>query len=172
MSTEPDAVHIDQVEHESAALRKELGLGDLVLTQILYVVGLSWVGAAAKLGTSQIPFWLTAMALFYVPQAAVVIYLSRRYPLEGGLYQWAKLGLNGGVAFLVGWNLWLYAIVFLGTLGLSVANALVYAIGPAAQPLAGNHVYIGAVAGTLIGALIVVSILGLRISKWVHNVGA
>ena len=122
-----------RVEQESASLRKELGLPDLVLTQILYVVGLSWVGAAAKLGTAQIPFWLAAMALFYLPQAAVVVYLSRRFPLEGGLYQWAKLGLNGGIAFLVGWNLWLYAIVLLGAFGLSVANAIVYAIGPSAQ---------------------------------------
>jgi glutamate:GABA antiporter len=161
-----------RVEQHSASLHKELGLTDLVLTQILYVVGLSWVGAAAKLGTSQIPFWLAAMALFYLPQAAVVVYLSRRFPLEGGLYQWAKLGLNGGVAFLVGWNLWIYAIVLLGAFGLSVANAIVYAIGPSAEWLSGNHVFIGAVTGILLGSLIVVSILGLGISKWVHNVGA
>jgi glutamate:GABA antiporter len=161
----------DRVEARSAELRQELGLRDLVFTQILYVVGLSWVGAAAKLGQAQIPFWLTAMALFYLPQAAVVIYLSRRFPLEGGLYQWAKLGLNSGIAFLVGWNLWLYAIVLLGALGLSVANAIVYAVGPSAQWLSGTPVYVGAVTGVLMGALIVVSILGLRVSKWVHNVG-
>ena len=112
----------DRVEHESAALRKELGLTDLVLTQILYVVGLSWVGAAAKLGNAQIAFWLAAMALFYLPQAAVVIHLSRRFPLEGGLYQWAKLGLSGGVAFVVAWNLWIYAIVLLGAFGIQVAS--------------------------------------------------
>jgi amino acid transporter len=161
-----------RVEEESASLRKELGLTDLVLTQILYVVGLSWVGAAAKLGTSQIPFWLAAMALFYLPQAAVVVYLSRRFPLEGGLYQWAKLGLNGGVAFLVGWNLWIYAIVLLGALGLSIANAVVYAVGPRAEWLSGSHLFIGAVSGILLGTLVVVSILGLRVSKWVHNTGA
>jgi amino acid transporter len=160
------------VEAQSAALRKELGLRDLVLTQILYVVGLSWVGAAAKLGQSQIPFWLAAMALFYLPQAAVVIYLSRRLPLEGGLYQWAKLALTSGVGFLVAWNLWLYAIVLLGALGLTFANAVVYAVGPSAQWLSGNHVYMGAVTGALIGGLIVVSVLGLGVGKWVHNVGA
>src|SRR3954470_5546583 len=110
------------VEQESSHLRKELGLTDLVLTQILYVVGLSWVGVAAKLGTAQIPFWLAAMAVFYVPQAVVVVHLSRRFPLEGGLYQWAKVGLNAGMAFMVGWNLWIYAITLLGTFGLSVAN--------------------------------------------------
>jgi amino acid transporter len=168
----PTAAESRHVEQESAHLRKELGLRDLVLTQILYVVGLSWVGTAAKLGGSQIPFWLGAMALFYLPQAAVVVYLSRRFPLEGGLYQWAKLGLNGGIAFLVGWNLWLYAIVLLGAFGLSVANAVVYAIGPSAQWLSGNKVYIGAVTGLLMGTLIVVSILGLGVSKWVHNAGA
>ena len=160
------------VEHESRQLRQELGLTDLVLTQILYVVGLSWVGTAAKLGTAQIPFWLAAMAMFYLPQAAVVVHLSRRFPLEGGLYQWAKLGLNEAMAFLVGWNLWIYAIVLLGSFGLSVANALVYAIGPRAQALSGNHVFIGAVSGVLLGTLVVVAILGLRIAKWVHNAGA
>ena len=68
-------------------LRRELGLTDLVLTQIVYVVGVVWVGAAAKLGQAHIVFWLGAMLLFYLPQAAVVIHLSRRMPLEGGLYQ-------------------------------------------------------------------------------------
>ncbi len=166
------ATEIGRVEARSAHLRRELGLADLVLTQILYVVGLSWVGAAAKLGRAQIPFWLAAMALFYLPQAAVVIHLSRRLPLEGGLYQWAKLTLGGGVAFLVAWNLWLYAIVLLGGLGLTVANAIIYAVGPSAQFLSGNHVYIGAVSGAIIGGLAVVSILGLGVAKWVHNVGA
>jgi glutamate:GABA antiporter len=160
------------VEQQSSHLRKELGLADLVLTQIMYVVGLSWVGTAGKLGTSQIPFWLAAMALFYVPQAIVVVHLSRRFPLEGGLYQWAKLGLNDGVAFLVGWTLWFYAIVLLGELGIQVSNALVYAIGPSAQWLSGNHLLIGAMSGTLLGALVIVSILGLRFSKWLHNVTA
>ena len=32
----------------SAVFRKELGLGDLVLTQVLFVVGLGWVGTAAR----------------------------------------------------------------------------------------------------------------------------
>jgi amino acid transporter len=168
----PESTGTHRVEQRSSELRKELGLTDLVLTQILYVVGLSWVGTAAKLGTMQIPFWLAAMACFYLPQAAVVVHLSRRFPLEGGLYQWAKLGLNGGVAFLVGWNLWIYAIVLLGAMGLNIANAIVYAVGPRAAWLSGNHVFMGAVTGVLLGGLVVTSILGLRVSKWVHNVGA
>lgn len=157
---------------EETGLRRELRLRDLVLTQILYVVGLSWVGAAAKLGASQVIFWLAAIALFYVPQAAVVIHLSRRYPLEGGLYQWTKRGFGDGAAFMVAWNLWLYAIVLLGAMGISVANAIVYALGDRAGGLAGNRLFIDAVSGALIGALVIVSIIGLSVGKWVHNVGA
>src|SRR5574341_1138403 len=73
------------IEAHSAVFKKELGLTDLVLTQILFIIGLSWVGAAAKLGPSHIVFWLLAIILFYVPAAVVVIYLSRLMPLEGGL---------------------------------------------------------------------------------------
>ena len=53
---------IDEVEARSAGFRKELGLGDLVLIQILYVVGAGWVGTAAKLGHVHIVFWLLAIA--------------------------------------------------------------------------------------------------------------
>ena len=38
----------DSAEARGAALRKELGLTDLVLTQILFIVGLPWVGVAAE----------------------------------------------------------------------------------------------------------------------------
>jgi len=38
------------VAAHSAALKRELGLTDLVFTQILFVVGLPWVGVAAKQG--------------------------------------------------------------------------------------------------------------------------
>src|SRR5215813_6927309 len=88
------------IEAHSAVFKKELGLTDLVLTQILFIIGLSWVGAAAKLGPSHVVFWLLAILLFYVPSAVVVIYLNRLMPLEGGLYQWAKLGFNEFTGFL------------------------------------------------------------------------
>jgi len=72
-------------------LKRELGLTDLALTQILFIVGLPWVGVAAKLGSAHVVFWLAAIVFFYIPSAIVVIYLNRLMPLEGGLYQWAKL---------------------------------------------------------------------------------
>ncbi len=107
-------------------LVRELGLSDLVFTQILFIVGLPWVGVAAKQGPSHIVFWLIAAALFYVPSAIVVIHLNRLMPLEGGLYQWAKLGFNELVGFLVAWNLWLFAILNTSETGIQATQYLAY----------------------------------------------
>jgi hypothetical protein len=66
LSNQVAVERIAEVEARSAGLRKELGLIDLVLMQILYVVGSSWVGTAAKLGSSHTVFWLLAIALYYL----------------------------------------------------------------------------------------------------------
>ena len=62
-----------RVEGHSASLKKELGVRDLTLTQILFIVGLTWIGVAGKLGPPHVVFWLLALVLFYLPSAAVVI---------------------------------------------------------------------------------------------------
>ena len=160
-----------RVEAQSAVFAKELGLRDLVLTQIMTVVGSAWVGVAAKLGPSQVAFWLLAILLFYIPQAAVVIHLNRLMPLEGGLYQWAKLGFSEFIGFMVAWNLWVYTILVMSAIGLLTATGLSYATGSQNNWLAGSKWFITAMSCLVMGALVVVSIRGLSVSKWVHNVG-
>jgi glutamate:GABA antiporter len=170
----PDAVataEIDAVQAHSAAFRKELGLRDLVLTQILYVVGSGWVGTAAKLGQSQVVFWLLAILLYYLPQAAVVIYLNRLMPLEGGLYQWAKVGINELAGFLVAWNLWAYTIVLIATFGIIIATTFSYVLGPDLAWLTGSKWYDALVIAALVAGMITVSTFGLKVGKWVHNLG-
>src|SRR6187549_1167760 len=120
------------VEQQSAALTKPLGLRDLVLTQIVFIVGSSWVGTAAKLGPAHLFFWLLAILLFYVPQAAVVIYLNRLMPLEGGIYQWAKFAFNEFTGFVVAWNLWLLSIMVIALGGMFITTNISYALGGAA----------------------------------------
>src|ERR1043166_4294524 len=122
----------DTTTREQAGLRKELGLGDLVLAQVLCVVGSSWVGIAAKLGRAHLVFWLTAMLLFYLPLAAVVICLNRRMPLEGGLYQWAKRGYGEMAGFLTAWNLWVYGVIVTGAIIFVVPTDVAYMLGASA----------------------------------------
>src|SRR5712691_1841481 len=117
------------VEARSTALKKELGLKDLVLTQIVFVFGTVWVGFAATLGNSQMAFWLIAIVTFYLPLAVVVIYLNRLAPLEGGLYQWAKVAFGDFVAFMVAWNFWIFGILVMSGIGLIIKRNIAYAIG-------------------------------------------
>jgi len=58
----------------------------------------------------------------------VVIFLNRLMPLEGGLYQWAKMAFNDFVAFMVAWNLWVFAISILAGIGLVVTTNFSYAM--------------------------------------------
>jgi amino acid transporter len=164
------ADRIAAVEARSTAFRKELGLLDLVLIQILYVVGSAWVGAAAKLGTDHVVFWLLAAGLYYLPQAAVVIFLSRQLPLEGGLYQWATAALGRFAGFLVAWNLWAYGVVMLAGFGVVVANNLAYLAGPAVT-FTSSPLYTPIVSGVTIVAILVVSLLGLGVGKWIQDAG-
>ena len=116
-----------------------------MLAQVLCVVGSSWVGIAAKLGRAHMVFWLAAMALFYLPLAAVVIYLNRLMPLEGGLYQWAKAGFGEMAGFLTAWNLWVYAVIVMGAIVFVVPTDLSYMLGPRAAWLPASKLgYAGA----------------------------
>ncbi len=160
------------IETRSADLKKELGLRDLVLQQIVYVVGTIWVGTAAKLGAQHLIFWIAAILLFYLPQAAVVIDLTRRMPLEGGLYQWARLGINELTGFMVAWNLWIYAVVLIATIGLVVGTNLSYVVGAGGEWLARNKLFLTALNCVLIAALMAMAVRGLAVSKWLHNLGA
>src|SRR5436305_15335707 len=161
----------ERVEARSKALHKELGLRDLALTQILFVVGLSWVGAAAKLGPAHVVFWLLAITFFYLPSAITVIYLNGLMPLEGGLYQWAKLGFNEAVGFLVAWNLWLFAMTNTSEAGLQLATNIAYALGPRGAWIASNKLVITLASVGVVALLVYVSVVGLSVGKWVHNAG-
>src|SRR5881628_2229213 len=160
-----------KVETRSESLKKPLGLFDLVLTQILFVVGSSWVGAAAKLGQAHLFFWLLAILLFYIPQAAVVIYLSNRMPLEGGIYQWAKLGFNEFAGFIVAWNLWLLSVTVIALGGMFITTNISYAIGETAAWMPNNKWCVSSISCALVLGLGWTGVRGLSLGKWLHNIG-
>ncbi len=160
-----------QVEARSASLKKELGLFDLVLTQVVFVVGTIWVGWAAQLGRHQMAYWVLAIITFYLPLAAVVIFLNRLAPLEGGVYQWAKVAFNDFIAFMVAWNLWIFGISVMSGIGLIIKKNIAYAIGPRAAWMHDSKLMTIGVCVALTIAIIAASRRGLVFGKWVQNVG-
>ncbi|MBS1802691.1 MAG: APC family permease [Acidobacteria bacterium] len=166
---------MDRVEGTSKAehqLRRQLGLRDLVLSQVLCVVGSSWVGIAAGLGKAQTLMWVGAMVVFYVPMAGSVIALNRAMPLEGGLYVWAHKAFGNLGGFLTAWNLWFYGIAVTATILYGIPSELAFLIGPKAAWLPENRMISIAIVTALIVLLTAAEIRGLEIGKWIHNAGA
>ena len=155
----------------SHELRRDLGVTDLTLTQVLFIVGLPWVGVAAKQGPAHVVLWLAAIVFFYLPSAAVVIHLNREMPLEGGLYQWAKLGFNEFTGFLVAWNLWLFAILNTSETGLQVTQYFRYILSDAGAAITARTSFVVAMNVGILSVLVAVTILGLNVGKWVHKAG-
>jgi hypothetical protein len=161
---------VEAVEARSTQFRRELGLATLVLTQVMYVVGSGWVGTAAKLGDSHVVFWLLAIFLYYLPQAAVVIYLNRLMPLEGGLFQWATVGLGPALASSA-WNLWACAVVIMAVFGVMIATNLSYLLSALGATFMQAGWYTPVVSSAAVIFVTVVALLGLRVGKWLQGLG-
>jgi amino acid transporter len=169
----PLSARVPQTANEvrSHSLHRQLRLRDLVLTQVLCVVGSSWVGIAAGLGRAQALTWIAAMVVFYLPMAVSVICLNREMPLEGGLYVWARTAFGDLGGFMTAWNLWVYGIVITATILYAIPTELSYLIGPAAAWLPEDRIASFAIVALLVLAVTGCAIRGLELGKWVHNIG-
>jgi amino acid transporter len=148
-----------------------MGLRDLVLAQILCVVGSSWVGVAGGLGRGQTITWIAAMLVFYIPMAGSVIALNRAMPLEGGLYIWAHRAFGDLGGFLTAWNLWVYGIVVTAAILYAIPTELSYLIGPSAAWLPESHAASFAIVAAIVALMTRAAWQGLEIGKWIHNTG-
>ena len=155
----------------SSDLRKELGLPDLVLAQLLIIIVADYMGTAVKAGAAHVVFWIVAVATFFIPQGLVVNHLNKRLPIEGGLYEWARIAFGDQIGFLVAWNLWLYAIIYVGLGGLLTVSFVSYVI-PGAEWIASSKMLIIAASFSMIACTMCVAGLGLGIGKWINNLGA
>ncbi len=161
-----------EVSTHSVELRRELGIADLAFAQILIVIVPEFFGTAVKAGSAHALLWLLAICVFFIPQALVVSHLNRLMPLEGGLYEWARLAFSDKVGFLVAWNMWLNTTVQVSQISLVTTTYLSYAFGPKAEWIASNPRMLLVASVILIAGMMVVARLGLRVGKWVSNAGS
>jgi len=171
VTTQLDAAEAPVQKH-SVALHKELGIADLVLAQILMVMVPEFFGTAVKAGSSSTVLWILAILVFFIPQALVVAHLNRLMPIEGGLYEWARLAFNDRIGFLVAWNIWLSFILQVSQIALVTTTYVSYAAGPQTAWIASNKGIVLVASVGLIAALMYVARLGLGVGKWVSNAGS
>src|SRR6202035_728340 len=104
-------------------------------------------------GSSHVMYWIPAVLLFYIPSGIVVVHLSREMPLEGGLYQWAKLRFGDLGGFLVALNLWASVVLLLASYPSLIADNLAYIAGSSSAWIAENKSVTLALGALLMGGL-------------------
>ncbi len=161
----------EQLASAKQQLRREMGFWDVLLFNIATVLGPRWVAAAAHNGTSSISLWVLAAALFFVPYGLVINELSSRFPVEGGLYVWAKEAFGDFHGFVAGWNYWIYTFFYFPGLLLASASMSAYIIGAGGGELAQNRTFLLVVSFALLIVAVGLNIIGLNIGKWLQNAG-
>jgi glutamate:GABA antiporter len=124
-----------------------------------------------KAGNSHVLLWLLAIMLFFIPHAYVVAHLNRLMPLEGGLYEWARLAFNDRVGFLTAWNMWIMQTCQVSQIALVTTSYLSYAL-PGTAWIATNSKVIVVASLVLIALMMLIARFGLGIGKWVSNIGS
>jgi amino acid transporter len=152
-------------------LRRVLTLRDLVLFNLVAVIGLRWLATSAKAGPAALVLWLLAALLFFVPQGLAVTELSRKYPDEGGIYAWTKRALGERHAFLCGWCYWVSNVLYYPNLLISTAAIATYVFGQGESGLADRWPYVLSVTLIALWLAVVVNVIGLGRGRWLQNAG-
>jgi glutamate:GABA antiporter len=163
-------IPVDSLQKKNEAqLRRTLGLPDLLLMQVLLVVGITWAGLAARLGEAHIVWWVLGVALLFLPVAGVVDYCARLWPQEGGVYQWTKHALGPFAGFMTAWNFAIWAVMVVSVLGVQTTASLGYALG---QPeLVQRHGLVAGLDVVLFGFILAINVPGLGIGRWIGHFG-
>ncbi len=156
---------------ESHELKRALGLRDLVLFNLVAVVGLRWLATAAKSGPSAIALWLLAAVFFFVPQGLVVTELSSRFPEEGGIYQWTKRALGEKHGYVCGWCYWINNVLYYPNLLISTAVIGTFVIGKGDSALSSDWTYVLITTLVCLWLAVLLNIVGVGTGKWLQNAG-
>src|SRR5262245_154927 len=155
----------------TAHLVRALKLRDLVLFNLVAVLGLRHLGTTAKFGPGSLLMWLIAAVFFFIPQGLAVIELSSRFPKEGGIYFWTKRALGEGHGFLCGWCYWINNVLYYPNLLISAAVIATFLAGYDATELIDSWTYVLPVTLGTLWTAVVINIVGVSTGKWLQNAG-
>jgi amino acid transporter len=155
----------------ATTLNRALGLRDLVLFNLVAVVGLRWLATAAKSGPSALALWVLAAVFFFVPQGLVVTELSSRFPHEGGIYQWTKRALGEKHGYVCGWCYWINNVLYYPNLLISTAVIATYVVGKGDSGLASDWTYVLTATLICLWIAVLMNVVGVGTGKWLQNAG-
>lgn len=153
----------------TSALKPVLGFRDLVLFYLVAIFGVRLIPNAASAGPSIILIIILVLIIYFIPLALTVSNLSMRYPEEGGIYVWTKTAFGDFHGYLTAWTYWTSNLAFFPSMLLFASSQLAFII-PGLGFLAQNQVYLAITSITLISAVLVLNIRGLKVSTRLNNI--
>src|SRR6266849_5965466 len=153
-------------------LPRVMTLRDVVLFNITAIVGLRWLTTAGRIGPASLALWIVAMVIFFLPSAVAVRELTDIDPGEGGIYRLATRAFGPTHGFIAGWGYWVNNLVYYPSLLLTSAAIFAYVGGPGFVHLAENKWFIAAFSLGNLWIALGLNLVGLRVGKWVQNLGA
>jgi amino acid transporter len=100
------------------------------------------------------------------------MWLSSKYPDEGGMYMWTKRAFGPFAGFMTGWTYWCTNLPYFPALLYFTAGNALFINSANADRLSGSPAYFIAVSLGCFFIATVVNVLGLDIGKWLTNAGA
>jgi amino acid transporter len=152
-------------------LPRVMRLRDVVLFNVTAIVGLRWLTTASQFGPSSLLLWLLAMVIFFLPSARVVRELTDLDPRSGGMYRWVCRAFGPKHGFVAGWGYWVNNLFYFPSLMVTTAAIAAYAAGPSGVHLGDNPWFVGGVALGGLWLAVWLNVVGLRVGKWLQNVG-
>jgi len=86
---------------------------DVTLFMVTASCTLQWTATAAAIGPSSLVIWVLGGLAMFLPLSVCVVFLSSRYPDEGGLYAWSARAFGPFAGFMAGWTYWTGTLAFL-----------------------------------------------------------
>jgi amino acid transporter len=146
---------------------KTLGVRDMTLFTVSAILLLDTLAASASIGVSSITWWVLLGFLYMIPYGMISAELGTTFPEQGGIYAWIRDTFGKRWSTRLSWLYWLNNVLW-------ISSVLVLFSGIFAQmffPDMSLAMKLG-IAISLTWIVVFITILSLRIGKWIPNIGA
>jgi amino acid transporter len=146
---------------------KTLGVRDMTLFTVSAILLLDTLAASASIGVSSITWWFILGFLFLVPYGMISAELGTTYPEQGGIYAWVRDTFGARWSTRLTWLYWLNNIFWISSVLVLFSGIFSQMFFPAMSLVAKLGLSIA-----ITWVVILLTILSLRIGKWIPNIGA
>jgi amino acid transporter len=139
----------------------------MTLFTVSAILLLDTLAASASIGVSSITWWILLGFIYMVPYAMISAELGTTFPEQGGIYAWIRDTFGKRWSTRLSWLYWLNNVLW-------ISSVLVLFSGIFAQmffPDMSLAMKIG-ISITVTWIVVLITILSLRIGKWIPNIGA